>query len=147
MRRLIFILFISASLIQCDSDDDLDCSTVLCAAPVLTFELIDTDTNVSILANIPNGGTLDGLVITNNEDNNELVVNQDYFIGQERIFLNFYLEDIQVSLEGIFDIQISSQLETIPNGCCPTYNYNNVAVTNATFETTDPEGLFLRIFI
>lgn len=147
MRRLIFILFISASLIQCDSDDDLNCTTVLCVAPTLTFELIDADTNVSILADIPNGGMLDGLVIINNENNEELIVNQDYSIGQERVFINLHLEDVQVSLEGVFDIQISSQLETIPNGCCPSYNYENVAVTNATFETTDSGGLSLRIFI
>jgi hypothetical protein len=134
-------------LIQCDSDDDLNCTTVLCAAPALTFELIDADTDVNILAGIPDGGTLDGLVIINNENNNELVINQNYSIGQERIFINLHVEDIQVSLEGVFDIQISSQLETIPNGCCPSYNYNNVAVTNATFENIDFGVLFLRIFI
>ena len=146
MRRFIFILLISTSLIQCNSDD-LDCSTVLCIAPEFAFDLIDTDSDENILIGIPDGGTLDGLQIINNEDNVALIVNQDYTINQERIFLTRYLESIQVSLDGIFDIQISSELETIPNGCCATFNYENVAVTNATFITLDTTILLLRIFI
>lgn len=153
MKKFLFILFVSLSLIQCNSDnnqdDDQDCGLVLCEGPGFVFEFIDADTGENVLEGSFDTMPPDGFLIAIGEDNTPLMFEQDYgFIaGQLGIFR--FTEQFQISLENVFDVQITFDvITTSDGGCCQDYSYENVIITNATFEQIqDDTTLILRIFI
>ncbi|WP_299216453.1 hypothetical protein [uncultured Dokdonia sp.] len=149
MKKLIFILFVSLSLIQCNSDDTLDCGTVLCVGPEFLFEFIDADTGENILEGAFDNGAPDGFVITIGDDNTPLTFEQDYGFTSGQLSTFRFTEQFQISLENVFDVQIAFDIEAVSDGgCCQDYNYENVTVTNATFtQVQDNTTLILRIFI
>lgn len=151
MKKLLFILLISLSLVQCKSDDTEDCSLVLCAGPVLSFEFIDSDTGDNVLDGLFDNGAPDGFLVTIGEDNTPLTFDQQYVFNAGRVAISAFIGEnqVQISLENVFDVAIALDIETQSDGgCCPGYQYENIMVTNATFEqTADDSQLILRIFI
>ena len=150
MKKIIFILFISLSLVQCANDDDaLDCSTVLCVAPEFIFEFIDSDTGDNVLEGVFDNGVPDGFFIALGEDDIALEFGIDYAVNPlNQLGVFRFSEQFQISLPNVFDVTIAYDFGAISNGCCQDYTYENVTVTNATFEQVeDGNRLFLRIFI
>lgn len=149
MKKLFCILLVSLSLVQCNSDESTDCSLVLCEGPSFIFEFIDTDTGVNVLEGVFDNGVPEGFFIALGEDDIALEFEQDYglnSINQLSIFR--FSEQFQISLPDVFDVTIAYNFETTPNGCCQNYIYDNITVTNATFEQeVDGASLILRIFI
>ncbi|MFT5891178.1 MAG: hypothetical protein ACI9Y7_001279 [Dokdonia sp.] len=148
MKKLIFIILISLSLVQCNSDEN-DCSLVLCIGPEFAFEFIDADTGENLLEGSFNDGAPDGFFVAIGEDNTPLTFGQDYGVNSGRLSIFRFVEQIQVSYDTIFDVEIAYDIETISDGnCCQEYRYENITVTNATFEQVENEtALILRIFI
>lgn len=157
MKKLICIFFISLlslSLVQCNSDDDnaQDCSLVLCAAPGLLLEFIDADTGENVLEGLFDNGAPDGFTIAIGDDNTPLTFEQEYVFNEGQVtgFSSIIGQNqVQVSLENVFDVTITLDIETLSSDeCCPGYQYENITVTNATFDQAgDQRALILRIFI
>ncbi|WP_299678949.1 hypothetical protein [uncultured Dokdonia sp.] len=150
MKKIIFILFISLSFIQCGNDDDsIDCSTVLCKGPEFVFEFIDADTGENVLDGVFDNGVPDGFFIALGEDDITLELGLDYALSpSNQLGIFRFSEQFQILLPNVFEVTISYDFEAISNGCCQNYSYTNIAVTNATFEQVEDENrLFLRIFI
>ncbi len=148
MKKLIFIILISLSLVQCNSDEN-DCSLVLCIGPEFLFEFIDEDTGENILEGSFENGVPDGFFVAIGEDNTPLTFEQEYGVNSGRLSIFRFTEQVQVSYDTIFDVEIAYDVVGISNGgCCQGYRYENVTVTNATFEQVENEtALILRIFI
>jgi hypothetical protein len=148
MKKLIFIVLISLSLVQCNTDEN-DCSLVLCIGPEFLFEFIDEDTGESILEGSFDDGAPDGFFVGIGEDNTPLTFEQDYGVNSGRLSIFRFVEQVQISYDTIFDVEIAYDVVGISNGgCCQGYRYENVTVTNATFEHVENEtALILRIFI
>lgn len=151
MKKLIFILLVSLSLVQCNSDDAEDCSLVLCAGPGLLFEFVDADTGENILEGSFDDGAPDGFIVTIGEDNTPLTFEQEYVFNAGQVAISGFIgqNQVQVLYENVFDVAIALDVETLSDGgCCPGYRYENITVTNATFEQLqDDSVLILRIFI
>ena len=151
MKKLILILLVSLSLVQCNSDDAEDCSLVLCAGPELLFEFIDANTGDNLLEGAFDNGAPDGFIVTIGEDNTPLTFEQQYVFNAGQVGTSGFIgqNQIQISLENVFDVAIVLDIEALSDGgCCPGYRYENIAVTNATFEQVEDQSeLILRIFI
>ncbi len=150
MKKLIFIVFISLSLVQCNSDEN-DCSLVLCIGPEFVFEFIDAETGENVLEGVFDNGAPEGFIITIGEDNTPLTFEQEYVFNAGRVGVAGFIgqNQVQVSYDTIFDVAIALDIETQSDGgCCPGYLYENITVTNAAFERVENEtALILRIFI
>lgn len=89
--------------------------------------------------------------MTIGEDNTPLTFDQEYVFNAGQVGTSGFVgqNQIQVSLENVFDVAMALDLETLSDGgCCPGYRYENITVTNATFEEAEDQfTLMLRIFI
>ncbi len=152
MKKLLCILLLSLLFIQCNSDEAEDCSLVLCAAPELLFEFIDEATGDNILEGAFDNGAPEGFLVTVGEDMTPLTLDLQYIFenGQVFVFPSFIGENqVQISLENVFDVAIVADVEILSDEeCCSGYQFENITVTNATFEQVeDNSRLILRIFI
>lgn len=115
-----------------NSDDKLDCSTVLCVQPSILINLMDSETNENLV--LQNNISLEDILIQN-----ETATEEEFSILESNGFLSIP----KSSLTGSLNININSTHVAVVNydtsipkteTCCDSGNLIDVSVTNKTFE-------------
>ncbi|MEP3836389.1 MAG: hypothetical protein ABJM36_02025 [Algibacter sp.] len=144
MLKKLTLLFFVIAIVSCNSDNSIpDCSTVLCAAPFLSINLIDTDTNENFVLN--NNITEESIEI---QDENENTI--EFTLIESNGLL--YVEKDE-DKKGILNITINEVLAisfgydtTLPltNACCDFGELKNIVIENKLYEI---EGNTIIIYL
>lgn len=135
MKKKLISLSIIGLFISCKSDNIIDCSTVLCAAPMIVINLVDDNSQENII--IQNNISNESIAITDISQNTvEFSINENSGL--------LYAE--KQTTEGSFELQIDSEIianisfnTSTPNTneCCDYGELKNVFVENKTFKVED----------
>ena len=134
--KLILIAFILGAVLDCSGDDELDCSTVLCAgSPSILLQISDVDTGDRYFQNMDISTAPEGLSLTFVSDNTELLYGQNFTINELGELIIFqYLEDVDISLENEFSTVITAEsVTTDTDDCCPTIDLENIQLSDGNF--------------
>ncbi|WP_152596371.1 hypothetical protein [Algibacter lectus] len=132
MKKIVCLALMTLFMSCNNSDDELDCSAVLCVQPSIFINLIDSETN-------------ENLVLQNNISNEDILILNKTETEQEFNIIesNGLLSIPKSLLTGSLDININSVHVAFVNydtsipetdTCCDSGNLINVSVTDKTFE-------------
>ena len=135
-----FLLFSLAFLQSCGTDDDEDCSALICDAGYaeLNFQIIDSNTGENIFDNIASS---EGITVV--ETSNDLEADFQVIEKNEQKTLVIYtFNDAEFSVmyadEEIFTFSVEG--EAITESCCPTIAITDLSIEGAEYmydETND----------
>jgi hypothetical protein len=132
MKKIVYLALISLFISCNNSDDKLNCSTVLCVQPSILINLIDSATN-------------ENLVLQNNISKEDILIQNETETEQAFSIIesNGFLSIPKSSLTGSLEININTVHVAVVNydtsipkidTCCDSGNLIDVSVTDKTFE-------------
>lgn len=141
--KLILIAFILGAVLDCSGDDELDCSTVLCAgSPSILLQISDVDTGDRYFENIDVSVVPEGLTVTLVNDDTQLEYGQNFAINEQGELILFqYLGDVLIIFENEFSTVLTAEVTSLDtDDCCPTIDLENFQLSDGSF--TIEEGNF-----
>lgn len=139
MKRLtsLFLVLSSLFLLSCGSEDDVDCSSVICISPGILLEFIDKESNENLLEN----GAInaeDIKVEVSNMTDSEVQINN---IGvQLFVYIDNWKDgnhDVSVSVNSNNVLEMSLDTETTRSECCSGKIISDFEITGGEFEEID----------
>ena len=143
MKKTLTYLLILTFFISCKTDDSIpDCSAVLCAAPVITINLIDATTNENII--IQDNISVESIIIKNNLENEVefhiFETNSTLYVQRQNLIDTL---EIQIDSEIVATISYNTS-EPKTDECCDFGIITNVTVEGLSY---DVENNLITIYL
>ena len=139
-----FFIFLILVVCICCNDDDLDCSTVLCAQSSISVQLVAADTNENVFDN----GTFNTADVQVIDSISGISAEFEFqtFIGRTQ--LNILLingsHQLRILIPDELDLELSfdAAFENA-NVCCPNLDFTNFTTTGTSIEMVEGDDFGL----